>query len=451
MAITPSIYHVLFSDAAENPGHQIIIQPGQVDNSTSILLPGAGKIDYGQFMDQNILNMLENFSRNVPPSLPINGQLWFNKGQSRLRVYDEKFSSDPVYPGWASLIATRFGSSAPVAPADAVGDMYYNTTTGLFSYWDGTVWQDLTTSALVGTNYYTKAQSDARFVLKAGDTMTGPLVAPRLTVNGANGTNRPLTFTTNNVSRWSVGAMSDVESGGNTGSNFGIGRVNDAGVTIDVPFTIIRSTGAATFYQTVSSPLAPTVPAHLTNKAYVDGQIAAVNSTINVVNANKVSRAGDSMTGYLTLAANPVNPLHAATKQYVDSAIATSSSAPIFISPVMLWSSPGFAHGLNWTTFNITPYIGSVNAKYAILQTTYVVTQPDGGDVVCYIWMRGSAGWPRYTADQGGSWGSRDANSSAAQVLCQLAPGQVFDLYVGNSSFTGSFDSATVELIGYVL
>jgi hypothetical protein len=34
--------------------------------------------------------------------------------------------------------------------------------------------------------------------------------------------------------------------------------------------------------------------------------------------ADFVLKAGDTMTGFLTLSADPVNPLHAATKQYVD-------------------------------------------------------------------------------------------------------------------------------------
>jgi hypothetical protein len=41
--------------------------------------------------------------------------------------------------------------------------------------------------------------------------------------------------------------------------------------------------------------------------------------TINATDPSKVPTAGGSMSGYLTLNANPVNPLHAAPKQYVDS------------------------------------------------------------------------------------------------------------------------------------
>ena len=49
------------------------------------------------------------------------------------------------------------------------------------------------------------------------------------------------------------------------------------------------------------------------------------NFSTTVTNAigEKVAKAGDTMTGFLTLHANPENNLHAATKQYVDSAVST--------------------------------------------------------------------------------------------------------------------------------
>jgi hypothetical protein len=41
-----------------------------------------------------------------------------------------------------------------------------------------------------------------------------------------------------------------------------------------------------------------------------------------------VLKAGDTMTGFLTLSADPVNPLHAATKQYVDGLALPLGGAP---------------------------------------------------------------------------------------------------------------------------
>jgi len=51
-----------------------------------------------------------------------------------------------------------------------------------------------------------------------------------------------------------------------------------------------------------------------------DPQQLLASTVISQING-KVNRIGDTMTGFLTLHANPVNPLHAATKQYVDASL----------------------------------------------------------------------------------------------------------------------------------
>jgi hypothetical protein len=54
-----------------------------------------------------------------------------------------------------------------------------------------------------------------------------------------------------------------------------------------------------------------------------------INAVAVIANVNeKVDKRGDTMTGYLTLAANPVNNLHAVPKSYVDSRISTISLTP---------------------------------------------------------------------------------------------------------------------------
>ena len=50
----------------------------------------------------------------------------------------------------------------------------------------------------------------------------------------------------NHVARWTVCKDTTAESGGNTGSNFGISRYTDAGVFIDSPIAINRATGLIT-------------------------------------------------------------------------------------------------------------------------------------------------------------------------------------------------------------
>ena len=50
-----------------------------------------------------------------------------------------------------------------------------------------------------------------------------------------------------------------------------------------------------------------------------------VIATRNYVDTNTVASAGDTMTGFLTLHSNPTSNLHAATKQYVDAAVASDA------------------------------------------------------------------------------------------------------------------------------
>lgn len=60
---------------------------------------------------------------------------------------------------------------------------------------------------------------------------------------------------------------------------------------------------------------------HAATKQYVDTAITRVD--------NRVAKAGDSMTGFLYLSSNPTQPMHAATKDYVDTLV---KSRPIVLS-----------------------------------------------------------------------------------------------------------------------
>ena len=97
------------------------------------------------------------------------------------------------------------------------------------------------------------------------------------------------------------------------------------------------------------------------------------NITITATDPNKVSKSGDSMSGYLTLNGNPVNPLHAAPKQYVDTRFPTytiisgvSYSVSGFTNIVGSWNNDA-----NWfdvfppagkTMGNLVAFIPSIHA-----------------------------------------------------------------------------------------
>jgi hypothetical protein len=55
--------------------------------STSLSLFGKYSITYGEDLQTNLVRLLENFSRNVPPTNPTVGQLWFDTGTRLLKVF----------------------------------------------------------------------------------------------------------------------------------------------------------------------------------------------------------------------------------------------------------------------------------------------------------------------------------------------------------------------------
>jgi hypothetical protein len=107
---------------------------------------------------------------------------------------------------------------------------------------------------------------------------------------------------------------------------------------------------------TMTGPLfltgSPVSPNEAATKAYVDSRVAGIGATgVTSFNARTgavtltgadvlaglgytpVNKAGDSMTGFLTLAGNPTNPLHAATKQYVDALPGLNTYDWVFMPP----------------------------------------------------------------------------------------------------------------------
>ncbi len=69
------------------------IRTGAKDKtSTSLVLHGRGAPEYGLDRDQNLVFLLENFSKSTPPSNPIDGQLWWKRGVE-LFIFDDQAGS----------------------------------------------------------------------------------------------------------------------------------------------------------------------------------------------------------------------------------------------------------------------------------------------------------------------------------------------------------------------
>jgi hypothetical protein len=107
------------------------IPDGTINTSAcSQVLVGKNYAGYGQFLDDNFVHLLENGADNTAPSSPLIGQLWFNTTTGVLQVYNGT--------GFKSLGGSQAQSSAPTN--NTQGDLWYNTSAQQLNVWTGSVW-----------------------------------------------------------------------------------------------------------------------------------------------------------------------------------------------------------------------------------------------------------------------------------------------------------------------
>lgn len=67
----------------------VTVEDGTADlTTTSLALVGRNYAGYGEFLNENFIKLLENFSRSSQPPNPITGQLWYDSTNKLLKVFD---------------------------------------------------------------------------------------------------------------------------------------------------------------------------------------------------------------------------------------------------------------------------------------------------------------------------------------------------------------------------
>ena len=104
----------------------VTLADGTIDVATTDLaLFGKGFAGFGERLNENLVKLLENFNNTSAPPNKIQGQLWFDKTNKRLNVYDGNKFKPAGGP-----------SNSATAPTNAVlGDFWFDTTnTQLYVY-----------------------------------------------------------------------------------------------------------------------------------------------------------------------------------------------------------------------------------------------------------------------------------------------------------------------------
>jgi hypothetical protein len=106
------------------------IADGTINTSSSMTLVGKNYAGYGQFLDTNFIHLLENASNTTAPGAPLTGQLWWDSGNSLMKVY--------TGVTWKTISSATSSSSAP--SNNVTGDLWYDTTNQQLNVWTGAAW-----------------------------------------------------------------------------------------------------------------------------------------------------------------------------------------------------------------------------------------------------------------------------------------------------------------------
>lgn len=79
------------------PNHLLESPPRPTKAHTSLNLPGAGTIRYGEMINEDLVHILENFYNVTPPPLPTYGQIW-TSDNNHVHVYasSNRWSRMPI-------------------------------------------------------------------------------------------------------------------------------------------------------------------------------------------------------------------------------------------------------------------------------------------------------------------------------------------------------------------
>ena len=294
--------------------------------STSLTLVGQNYVGYGEILQENLVAILENFSKGAAPTAPLLGQLWFDSTNNQLNVRGAA--------GWRVIASSVASTSAPASPI--TGDIWFNTLVDKLQVYNGSSW------IVIGPSY-TRIQ---------GVTQANAVTI----VDNLTNTHTVLAFEVRGVTQAIFSP--DIE--------FTPASILSGYPTIKQGFNISQTIAGTTYHGTAQNALTiqglePTVFLRHDTNEYINGNLL-INSDngLWVGTGGKVRLTVDSLdnsailsthtnnanfrlqglynntpvpmlisnvaTGLLTVAGNPTSSLGVATKSYVDAGVESAVS-----------------------------------------------------------------------------------------------------------------------------
>ena len=358
------------------------ISDGATNTASSMTLVGKNYAGYGQFLDNNFVRLLENGANTSAPSTPLTGQLWWDKTNFLLKVYNGSV--------FKTISAATASASAPAS--NVTGDLWYDTTNQQLKVWTGAAFivvgpaysasqgtsgaiPETITDSVGGTKYITSlyvnnnrvgiVYDTSSFVPQAGLQATFPTIYPGITLTA---TNSPIfAGTANNASYLnSLTSSQFMRSDANTSTNGILLVLNNSGLFVGATnaFRVTQSSNDAQIRGDISG-------GNLIIQANVGGTIYNVaralggNGTFAVANAATVGTTL-GVTGNVTGGNVLTGGLISATGNVTGgNVIATTLVQGVTVS------ASGNVQGGNLRTTGLVSATGNIDAAGNVTGTYY--------------------------------------------------------------------------------
>ena len=143
------------------------IADGTINTSSSMILVGKNYAGYGEFLDENFIHLLENGSNTTAPGAPLTGQLWWDKTNNVMKVYN----------GTTFKIISAATASASAPTSNVTGDLWFDTVNGQLKVYNGS------TFILVGPASTSGQGTSGAIVTTITDNLSVDHVVVQLYVN----------------------------------------------------------------------------------------------------------------------------------------------------------------------------------------------------------------------------------------------------------------------------
>ena len=104
-----------------------VVADGTINSDSSQILVGKNYAGYGEFLNENFIRSLENAANTTAPGAPLTGQLWYDKTNNVMKVYN----------GTTFKVISAATASTSQPSSNVAGDLWFDTTNDQLKVYNG--------------------------------------------------------------------------------------------------------------------------------------------------------------------------------------------------------------------------------------------------------------------------------------------------------------------------